>query len=666
MISLYRIIRYSGYTLINFQGDCSDVQALSRILHFPLKRSTNHKLFECGYYAYLRGSWRQKSEQESLRYLSNNYCAPQVRVSVFKGDFKLPDDRSPKDWVGILSNAILKFFGSKGYPSELGGIGYTIYRKTGTKLGKRISGKEGISFRIEMRDYVPYLYLDISYRFLLDGKTVSHKKLALEIETTTEDFENIQRFAKRSTDEIFQVFKDFINSFKLEIDEAVPVLSFADSPLIADLIGMRTLLWCHNYPIYIDFANDKKVTHSSFLFEHEDCHIFRNPSKPMLLTLVYPSTDTNSLNNSSHDLGRVIQCIKDILVQSLGKGLHIPVECISYSPHQGASQCIAHFNKVSDNYPDHTHAIIIASPHNNACAEDFLRDLTFQLRKSRQGAFTHNLSCEDLADPRIRRYVLEQSILKCISMAGGTTWQISNTPLPNNCEIGDLGFIGIDINTNKSIPAVGGVIINAHGIIQGYNLNALPYSDGDSIPEEVFKVLVGHLLGHYKRANGEIPSHLIIHRDGLVGREVAAIPEIENEYGLTIDVVEIRKSGSLRVKQMGNSQGTPSADLCVLSHVAKEAYVMTTKSICERHGNRVVFPAPIPLHIRHVFGETDIELLAAQVYALTLANFNSARRTNRLPVTISYADSLVNNANLKTAQRGFGKAIDKDSILYWL
>lgn len=84
MITRYRFILKREHTRLEFEGDQQAVRDLHRILHFQPQESKLNNFPEGGYYAYLRGKWRSKSELEALRYCSSNYSAPDISLFVFR------------------------------------------------------------------------------------------------------------------------------------------------------------------------------------------------------------------------------------------------------------------------------------------------------------------------------------------------------------------------------------------------------------------------------------------------------------------------------------------------------------------------------------------------------------------------------------------------------
>ena len=161
--------------------------------------------------------------------------------------------------------------------------------------------------------------------------------------------------------------------------------------------------------------------------------------------------------------------------------------------------------------------------------------------------------------------------------------------------------------------------------------------------------------------------HIVIHRDGISGSEIDGALKATEQLKLRCDFVEVRKHGAPRIRQTGNIAGTPSKDIAIGSEQEGFSYLVNTLSLIERVSpHHFVFPAPESLTICRICGNTPMKVLSAQVYALSRAYYGAYHRTERLPVTILYADALVNNASLKESQKEFGKIIDSNSKAYWL
>jgi hypothetical protein len=176
MIPLYRCVRYPEHTLLTFQGEPSDVDAVSSILHFRPAWSKLPSNYETGYYAYLRGSWREKSEREALSYFAANYHPPLVRLAWYPAQHPLPSDVPTHVARSGLTAAICDYFAANGYSTGADTDGLAIYRRQRYSIARGLEAAEGVLCRLLVgADDVPLLQLDVAYQFVLDGNPASLK-----------------------------------------------------------------------------------------------------------------------------------------------------------------------------------------------------------------------------------------------------------------------------------------------------------------------------------------------------------------------------------------------------------------------------------------------------------------------------------------------------------
>lgn len=672
MIRLYRCIRYPNETLIHFQGDPEDVKALKNIPHFAPRLSTPDKFYEKGYYAYLRGERREKSEQEVIKYLSEHFTPPDVELLLFKGDTQLSDDRSVDELAKLLEAEIYNKFECKGYVVSRSGLGSEIYRKNpyifAPKLEPELRAYEGITFRVKVNhDLIPVIQVDISYRFQYKDGILSENEIITRFCESVPDISTrLKEFTTRDTAAIFKLACNFVKS--------IPALSFKNlrfelKPLSPIAIDFTTWLWSHDSPVKLQVGKGLVVSLSKSIFEH-DLGFYEPPCDPVILVITYPSP--NIKHNTFHEWETISRNTETTINAILPS---VPVLLLEYRPPDETSTVQACEAVLKEHRGRVPLFLVIAPPENSQKStnqeiveiNNFTGKLEHRLRKLRRGGYTVTLDWDKLADKYDRPYILENSIIKGLTVMGATPWRVERIAHNPGEEIEDLCFIGMDLNIYKKIPVLGGVIFDGHGTLRGYHLARIPKRDGDKIPPQTFFLLLEGLINHYQNAANRRPQHIIIHRDGLSNEEASVLVEKAPQSGIIYDLIEVTKSGAPRIRQIGNDSGTPSRDIAIGSEQQGTAFLVNTLVLKEHLSKgKSVFPAPKPIGIRRIFGNTPIKVLAAQVYALSLANYNSARRTVSRPITIAYADALVNSASLKEDQTDFGKTIDGRNRAYWL
>lgn len=628
MVNLYRISHSPNETLINFQGTPDSVKDLEKILGFRPRASKLSRYYEGGYFAYLRGPRRKEREREALKYLRENYQPPSVELLWFRGNIKkVPTHVDLPDYANFLRQEIHKVFANTGnYICSSGGLAYEIFPKKPVAIGPNLKGFVGVTYTIFfVSDRVPVIQVDISYLFHLNGKPVNWTKLRSFADKGIE--KKLKTFTTRNTNDIFQLGKDFIKSicfYREKLD-----VSFSEQPLPANEIDFFTWLWAHDNPIEFKVENDVTVPLAKEITERRS-GLYKLPQERVALIVLIPSKDTKKicLFDKWSDLNRVVEETVDSFAPNT------PVSVLEYSHLISIPDQI---NSVEQFLQDETKGfsplfLMIAPPRTNLNdssklkeVQSFTASLHKRLRRIKSGAYILTVNWNKICDDIARKYIIENSILKGFTVMGAIPWLVQNIPLANQTT--ETCFIGIDINIRKSVPVVGGVIFDSKGVLKGYQLVRIQNPDGDKLRHHEFEKLLKGLLGLYEKATGNFPEHLIVHRDGIVSTEELEVGFL-SERNITIDFVEIRKSGGVRIRQRRNIDGTPSKDIAIGNGEIGVAYLVNTLTFQERSNNgKKVFPCPTTISVRKILGDTSLKLLSAQIYALSYANYSSFRRT---------------------------------------
>jgi hypothetical protein len=685
MINLYRCIRYPNSTLVTFQCPTEDVANLNPILPFPIYKSNlaRSRQYESGYYVRLNEPQREQYEYKALAYLSQHFCPPSVELLIFSGDRPLSRDWSPDRWLRFLTKTLRKYFENNGYFVLQRGLGHEIYRISPCKkITPELEAHAGITYRIQLtQEFVPQIQVDVVHRFHHQGQSVSPKTLQARFGNQPDVLAACKNFTTRSTDYIFEFAKRFIKRIS-EINELRNLLTFIPEPINAKLLGLETYFWEHDAPIQIEAANRNQVPFALHISQY-NLGLYKPLYAPTIIIVLHPDSIINKwcLFSNWAGINELIQQtgLQDLINRTvyamLGETIDVPLVLKDYQISDSAASLVGYCQEILERFKNFKPLFVIIAPPETSqnvnnpelkAANSFTFELDKSLRKL-PGAYTVTVGCDNLVSDYERQYSIENALLKAFMVLGATPWRILNIAHTNDEVIDEICFIGVDVNIHKPVPVVGGVVLDAYGVLRGYHLVRLENPNGDDIDADSFSYLINKLLQHYQFVTGIQPRHLIIHRDGIVGDEAAILVNNAAKLGIRYDLIEIRKSGAPRLKQIGNFTGTPSKDIAIGSEESSTAYMVNTLAFYERlSSGEFVFPAPESITIHRVAGSTPVKILAAQVYALSRAYYGSYRRPQQLPATIAYSDALVNHASLKPNQSNSGRAIDSSSRPYWL
>ncbi|MBK9750135.1 MAG: hypothetical protein IPO91_25630 [Chloroflexi bacterium] len=677
MIRLYRIARSSTETRLTWQSTGEHIEALRQILNFTPKPSHRTELFEQGYYAYVRGMQRERVEAAVLQYFRAHYSPPQTELTIFQSKQQVGTQSSITDFCTSIESEICGHFRSKGALVAEGGLGYRIFssRDENRRAVGRLNLRRGVEFKLGVDDSNHLLlFTDVTHQVERDGHLLTELELRRQTDVDLEKLFLMRKdFATLDTDDLFQLCNDFVERLPKTIKSEFYVTSTQCS---ASDLGYETWLWSHELSLEIEVGNNRRVALAQSISEDPDLRVGLHtpPSTNLLVFLLHPSTRLAPEFTQETWTG-VVNLMERNLV-SMIPNREVPIVPILYDDLNDTTAVTGFIESATGNFSFATALFILVAPSESGSGATVQRDIEisnftgklFQdIRKKNRGSYTVTLDWNVLKSERDRRWAVENALLKGLTVLGAVPWRIIGVPFAGELTAQDVCFIGVDVNIYRQVPVVGGVIFDGYGIAKGYHLVRLEEPRGDHIGAHALASLLGNLLNHFTDMAKTPPKHIVIHRDGRIDNDDLEAANLLPKHGFSVDLVEIRKSGAPRIRQLGNMVGTPSRDIAVGNLRSKEVFLNTTLVINEQLQNgRWVFPAPDPLALNHRLGATPLNIIAGQVYALTLANYNSYRRTNRLPITTAYADALVNNAKLKPTELDFGKRIDRNTVLYWL
>lgn len=674
MISLYRVVRSQAETLISFQGDQTSADHLSNIVGFKIPRSKKPDLCEGGFYLYIRGAKRVERERAAIAYLSANYQPPPLELTLFEGNVALPDDRPVEEWGATIEWKVREFFSELEYSCDECGLKHGIFRKEPRCLGDDLKVHEGVSYRIRMRpNYVPVLQVDLAFRYELNGRRVSRAKAYQQLQEKDGLTSALDQFESRDTEQVFGIIQSFVDRLShIPIEEG---FQFIPQPLSAEDLKLDTWIWSHESPVKYEIGGGQHINLAKELLASGQ-GFFRQPP-PFEIITVRPSK-TSARGIQELRWRAINDQITKIVEGIFGRQDYSSIS-LSYDVTGSKEAILAKIEQDLEHLPERVPLFLLPTPPKGSernidpelvAWSRLTQNLSSALRKVRLGTYVVSLDCENLKNDYARKYVLENAIIKGLTALGGIPWRVRDIAMPTT-EINPkrMCFIGIDVNVNRRVPAVGGVVLDGFGTLLAYHLVILKSPCGDYVDRQALRTLTKHLIKHYREKIGCNPEHIVIHRDGrFINDEAQILAAFLKEGSWGFDLVEIRKSGAPRLKQLGNRRGTPSRDIAVGCDEVPIAFVSNTLSVgINQHNGLYLFPATKLLTVYRVSGLTSMRIIAAQVYALSLANIGALRRTERLPATISYADALVNNAHLRDDRAPhIGKVLGSDAQPYWI
>lgn len=204
-------------------------------------------------------------------------------------------------------------------------------------------------------------------------------------------------------------------------------------------------------------------------------------------------------------------------------------------------------------------------------------------------------------------------------------------------------FIGLDIG-RKEGKAIGAsaFLLNGEAQLLGWSNTELT-ARKETFDTESLRNLIIDLFSLYTNTYQTPLQHLVIHRDGDVNkteyRLLCDLATYLKPQGLiNLDIVEVIKKQTCRALQFNQNRDrisyTNPDKGYVWEHCPNEAIILTTGT---REAKVSPNSSPRPLRIRKRLGNSDLLLLAEQVYWLSEMQVGSTQ-TIRLPITTYYAD----------------------------
>lgn len=224
------------------------------------------------------------------------------------------------------------------------------------------------------------------------------------------------------------------------------------------------------------------------------------------------------------------------------------------------------------------------------------------------------------------------------SKGGGQLCEITNMPGKS-----DL-FVGLDMaGTTVRSPGFS-FLFTRDGAQLGWQL--ADRQVGEKMSDLALAEILEQCFKTYKKALGEPPRHITLHRDGKFYENLDVIRSFECKYGVTVDVLEVLKSGAPAIYRRGEEFDVETKKFrkVFLNPVAGDGFLVTEKEMIlatysgTELGKMDDLMSVRSLRLRKRYGETDLRILAEQVVFLSRIHGASLYRHPRLPVTTHHAD----------------------------
>jgi hypothetical protein len=220
--------------------------------------------------------------------------------------------------------------------------------------------------------------------------------------------------------------------------------------------------------------------------------------------------------------------------------------------------------------------------------------------------------------------------------SGGRPWRIANIR-EGVCYVG-LVFKRIENAKDRNNACCGAQMFlsTGEGVVFKGAVGPWHSEDDDSyhLSKDKAAELMGLVVKAYTEIHGKPPNELFIHGKIRFGDEewagfAGAVPSTTKLIG-----VQIRRQNEIKLFRYGSNPVLRGTAIIVHDRMA---YLWTTGFTprLETYPGREV---PNPLTVNVVRGDTNIELVLADLMALTKLNFNSAGFSDGLPVTLRFAD----------------------------
>lgn len=165
---------------------------------------------------------------------------------------------------------------------------------------------------------------------------------------------------------------------------------------------------------------------------------------------------------------------------------------------------------------------------------------------------------------------------------------------------------------------------------------------GERLNSNMVERSISGVLRQFKVRYGRLPARVLLLRDGFVRiDEFEDAEEFLRRENVKLDLVEVRKSGGDRVAKIDrDSFINPESGTMPKARFAPVYDEFDPKAFRLLSFISTTGGSPRPLQVRHNLGTTPLDIIAEQVYRLTLLNPGSGFAGSRLPNVLHFADKM--------------------------
>ena len=270
--------------------------------------------------------------------------------------------------------------------------------------------------------------------------------------------------------------------------------------MTSEELGYETWLWEHEMKPLLEVGQGHQVE-LAHLIGKDRLGLYVPPPADLEVIYVHPdATLRRWYQYSDSNWDRLKAVIRNSLREFLNT--HVPLHKLPYT----LELTISDFNAKIDQLPELSNNLLIVmvipprvKKHPVLSElEKSTSDINKQLRKLRGShAYVSTVEWTNLGHGKQDCYIIENCLLKGFMAIGAQPWGLANMPLSGSDPYSTC-FIGIDATEQRRI--IGGVVLDAWGILRGYHYYKIPRGTSENVNPYTFADLTTTLIKHFKSA----------------------------------------------------------------------------------------------------------------------------------------------------------------------